>query len=355
MKKIKIVFYSHTIDYAGTWRSHERIIENLNKEIFQPYVMYNVNANNNRLEVVKNILGENFVIPFDTSGGKLGPEDGYRFVNTNFNEEINKIQPDIIHFARSGYYEWPFVERLCPIQIETNIFGFMDYSEFLDHSITISKKITEIRGSTDSEIYNPIPSANNGVGDLKKELGISDDYLIFGRIGRKDNFHPITLNCLHKFKKMGFKFKYLIIGACDQAINRINELNLEDDCIIIETTNDDLFIDKFHNSLDVFLHYRSDGETFGTAIAQSMMYGNPVISHHAGFDAQTEIISNGGYVSNNEDDYLNELIKLVTNKDYYTTISNNAKKRSLDFDEHTVCLKIEELYINLHKKINNTI
>ena len=34
MRKIKILFYSHTIDFAGTWRSHERVLLMLNKEIF---------------------------------------------------------------------------------------------------------------------------------------------------------------------------------------------------------------------------------------------------------------------------------------------------------------------------------
>lgn len=118
--------------------------------------------------------------------------------------------------------------------------------------------------------------------------------------------------------------------------------------IVLDTTNDDDFIDKFHKSLDIFLHYRSDGETFGTAIAQSMMYGNPVISHYAGYNAQSEIISNGGYVSHNENDYLEELIKLVTDKNYYNTISNNAKIRSLDFEELSISKKFESVYINLH-------
>lgn len=125
MKKIKIVFYSHTVDFGGTWCSHERIIENIDKNVFEPYVLYNVNADNNRLDVVKNILGEKYVIPFETSSGKLGPEVGYPFVETNFNKVINNISPDIIHFARSGYFEWPFNQRLCPIQIETNIFAKM--------------------------------------------------------------------------------------------------------------------------------------------------------------------------------------------------------------------------------------
>ena len=78
------------------------------------------------------------------------------------------------------------------------------------------------------------------------------------------------------------------------------------------------------------------------------MYGNPIISHYAGYNAQSEIISNGGYVSHNENDYLEELIKLVTDKNYYNTISNNAKIRSLDFEELSISKKFESVYITLH-------
>lgn len=351
MEKIKIVFYSHTIDFAGTWRSHERILLNLNKEKFQPYVLYRPNADNNRLSYLTDKLGKEFVVPFEASIEKTGPQQGYSFKTSNFNEIIKKISPDIIHFARGGYFEWPFIGRIAPIQMETNIFGFKDNSEYLDYSVTISDRVTNLRGGSDIMIYNPIPLPINSEDNLKKELNIGDDYLVFGRIGRKDNFHPIALNCLSTLKNRGIKFKYIIIGACNSAISTINKLGLQNDCIIIETTNDDNFIDKFHNTIDIFLHYRSDGETFGTAIAQSMMYGNPIVSHYAGFNAQSEIIGDGGYVSKNEVDYLNELIKLIENKDYYQMISNNAKKNSLKFDEKLIASQFENVYINLHNKI----
>ena len=82
--KIKIAFYSHSIDYAGTWRSHERILLNLNQDIFQPYVLYNQSIENNRLDFIIEKLGCEFVIPFLASTEKTGPDMGYTFINTNF-------------------------------------------------------------------------------------------------------------------------------------------------------------------------------------------------------------------------------------------------------------------------------
>jgi len=71
MKKIKILFYSHTIDFGGTWRSHERILLNLNKDKFDVYVFYNPNQNNNRLDFLKTKLSEDRIIPFEASKIKI--------------------------------------------------------------------------------------------------------------------------------------------------------------------------------------------------------------------------------------------------------------------------------------------
>jgi glycosyltransferase involved in cell wall biosynthesis len=353
MNKIKICFYAHTVDYAGTWRSHERIILNLDKNIFDPYIIYREEADNNRLPFIINNFDNNKLISFSAKNHKTGPEQGYSFIETNFYDVLKKYNFDIFHFARGGYYEWPFVKRFCPIQVETNIFGFRDNSEFLDRSISISETINKMRGGTDIMIYNPIPEENPNANDLKKFYNIPEDYFVFGRIGRKDNFHPIALNALKLLKNKGVNFKYIIIGACNFTISKINELDLNNECIIVETTNDDNYIDDFHKTIDVFLHYRSDGETFGTAIAQSMMYGNPVVSHYAGYNAQSEIISDGGYVSNNEIDYCDEIFKLINDKNYYDFRSNNAKIRSKDFEEKVISKKMEKIYINLYNNSKN--
>lgn len=348
---IKILFYSHTIDFAGTWRSHERILLNLDKDQFDVYVFYNPNLLNDRLDYIKDQLGEDKVIAFDASLDKESPSTGYKYRETNFSELAKSMNFDIIHFARGGYYEWPFIERIAPLQIETNIFGFKDNSNFLDCSVTISNRVNDIRGGSDYVVYNPIPLPFESSDDLKSELNIPNNYHVFGRIGRKANFSPIAIESLNIIKNMGYNFKYIIIGACEHAINLINRLGLSDNCIILETTNDDEFIHRFNNTIDIFLHYRSDGETFGTAIAQAMIYGKPVISHFSGYNAQDEIIKDGGYVANNVNDYTEYLLNLLNDKEIYNKISNNAKERAMDFEESKIVKQWEEVYIkNIVKK-----
>jgi glycosyltransferase involved in cell wall biosynthesis len=354
MKKIKILFYSHTIDYGGTWRSHERTLLNLNPDLFEVYVCYNPNQDNNRLDYLKTKLKDYQIIPFDASKDKLGSDTGYAYRETNFTEIVKSYNFDIIHFARSGYFEWPFNQRICPIQIETNVFGGKDSSEFLDCSVTISNKMTEIRNGSDYMIYYPIPLPLNSKDNLKLKYNIPEECFVFGRAGRQDNFYPIALNSLKKIKDMGYNFKYIILGACNQTISLINRLGLNNECIIVEPTNDDEFIHKFHNTIDLFLHYRSDGETFGAAIAQSMIYGKPIISHFAGYNAQNEIIKDGGFVCQNETDYTESIINLCNDKDLYKRISDNAIKRAMDFEEKKITLQWENLYKKIYENTFNT-
>ncbi len=350
MKKIKILFYSHTIDFAGTWRSHERILLNLDKNIFDPYVFFNPNKDNNRLQFIIDNLGENKVIPFHASIEKLGPELGYPYKESNFIDLARSMNFDIIHFARSGYYEWPFIERISPIQIETNIFGGRDTSPNLDYSVAICNRISQIRGDSDDIIYNPIPLPLENFENLKQELNIPENYFVFGRIGRKAHFYPISYLVLRKIKDLGFKFKYIVVGACENALNAIKYFGLEDDCIIVETTNDDFFIHKFYNTIDIFLHYRSDGECHSTAISQSLIYGKPVISHFAGYNGQAETIDKGGRVCHNEQEYLSFLLELLKNQNFYQQISEFAKKRGLDFEQSKIVKEWEKIYITLYNK-----
>ncbi len=345
--KIKILFYSHSIDFAGTWRSHERILLNLDKSKFDVYVFYNPNQKNDRLEFLQKRLTKERIIPFSASINKYGPRLGYAYKQNDFAELALKMNFDIIHFARGGYFEWPFTSRMAPIQLETNIFGGKDKSNFIDYSVTICDRITQIRGKSDNMIYNPIPLPHHEKEDLRAFLGIPDDYHVFGRIGRKANYHPISLLSLKKLKFLGYNFKYLIIGGCDKAESDIKRFGLSEDCIIIDTTNDDDFINKFHNTIDVFLHYRSDGECHSTSIAQAMMHGIPVISHYAGYNGQKETISQGGYVAISEIDYFNFLLKLIDDKYFYNSVSRKAKWRAMDFEQSIIVSKWEKVYFEL--------
>lgn len=345
--KIKIAFYSHVIDFAGTWRSHERIAEVLQHDSsYEVYVFYSDNVEHNRLEISKNILNKCKFVKFYRTVKKNGSDTGYAPIDTNISDIAKEHKIDVFHFARSGYYEWPFTSRMCPIQIETNIFGYVDNSDFLDGSIVISKCLKIEERESKKIIPNAIPTPRLSTKEnLRQQLGIDEDEIVFGRIGRPDNFTPISLAAYREFiKYCKIKSKYVIIGACQAAKDYISSNHLSDNVILIECTNDDDYIEKFNNTIDVFAHYRSDGEICSTAIAQAMMHGKPVITHFAGQNGQVENIGNGGFCVNSVDDY-HKCMHYLSNKDNLKILSDNAKKFAMEnYEQNFVVRAIKNFY-----------
>lgn len=352
---MRIAYYSHNIDFAGTWRSHERIIEHVqNMEGVSIDVLYSPDVDNDRLETSKKLLHRCNFIPFRRSKQKTGPESGYAPVENNVEEVVKERNIDLLHFARSGYYEWPFNKRICPIQIETNIFGYEDTSPFTDGTIFIAKCLGFSETNRRILLPNPIPSPSNEyhkIDDLKNDLKIPTGVHVLGRIGRPANFSPISYMAFDAFRKR-IPSKYVVIGGCEEAKSFVEKNGMTDDVIFLDCTNDDKFIERFHKTIDVFAHYRSDGEICSTAIAQAMMYGKPVITHFAGRNGQQEWLGNGGICVNDPQEYLNAMVGL-TQASIYQQISNAARDFAhFHFSQETISEKVVEFYKNVERQKN---
>ena len=347
---MRVALYSHNIDFAGTWRSHERLAEVMqNVPGVAVDVFFSPDVENNRLSVAKGILSNCEFVPFQRSREKSGPDTGYAPITSDIEKVAAKRSLDVFHFARSGYYEWPFNRRIANIHVETNIFGYTDTSGLLDGSVVIARCLGIPESPSRTLIPNPIPaptSSYNSIASLRHELGIDSDTLVFGRIGRPANFIPISLDAFDSFRKIK-KSKYIIIGACDEARNFVIQRSMQDDVILLECTNDDAYIERFHKTIDVFAHYRSDGEICSTAIAQAMMYGIPVITHTAGHNGQIEWLGEGGLFARNAQEYLNAMLSM-TLQDKYVMMSISAKKfAETHFDQRAVTHRVLEFYRRL--------
>jgi len=357
MKRTKIAFYSHNIDFAGTWRSHERIAEVLqNDKDFEVSILYCPDIEHNRLKEAKKILSNCNFIQFERSVEKTGPDLGWKPFATNISDVVKENQIQILHFARSGYYEWPFVERIAPLQIETNIFGYRDSSSYLDGTIFIAKCLGINESNNSVLIPNPIPSLAKDyhlLDDLRESLAIEKDTLIFGRIGRPSNFSSISLVAFEAFKNVyKGKSKYLIIGPCEETKKAVKDLGLRNDVVFFDCTNDDKFIEKFHKTIDIFAHYRSDGEIHSTALSQAMICGIPVITHIAGKNGQVEWLGPGGYFARNEEDYLKAML-VLSNTEHRSKLKQLAQNFAIEnFDQIAVVEKIKNFYQKLLRTKN---
>ncbi len=341
--KIKIAFYAHSIDCAGTWRSHENIALNINKNNFTPYILFwPANLNNTRLDYLKNTGIE--LIPFERSLEKGDAYTGFTPIHTNFSEVVKQLNPDILHVARGGYYEWPLIERLCGKQIETNVFGYTDLSGFVDKSLGVSKYVCDRTGYS-MRVYNPIkPPVSKP--SLRSNLGISDKAIVYGRIGRADINWDMALTAFKYIEDRCRKPCYfLVLGA--KADKR------EKNVIFLKETSDDDRVASFYNTIDVFLHSREDGETFGCCIAEAMTYGIPVVSHlGTKHNGHIDTLKNAGVIANDFTEYVDSAILFGRNEAYRKYVGDIGIKESKRFLIKNVVPEYELVYEELKEKSN---
>ena len=196
-----------------------------------------------------------------------------------------------------------------------------------------------MRGSADAIIPNPIPEAIFDGNNLRRELNIPQDAIVFGKIGRPANFYSMALYAFDSLVKTYKNIFYIIIGPC-QKVKDFLKRKKTPNIILFEPTNDDEFIEKFHRTIDAMLHYRSDGESHGTAIAQAMIYGKPVISHTSNqYNAQIETIGEGGAVAKNLKEYIHHTEQLIKNKPLRDKLSKTARKIALNTCEQNYIVK----------------
>jgi len=347
-RPLRILYYGGAVDFAGTWRGHERILEALDRSRFDPYVFYWPRDRNTRLDRVRGLVGDDHVVPFARAARKGGRWRGYRPRSSDFGRLARAFRFDIVHVARSGYYEWPLIERLAPLHVETNVFGARDTRGVLDRSIAPCEYVAGLRAGADAVVYTPIPPPALTGETLRGRLGIPEQAVVCGRIGRPANFHPIGLASFARLVAEFPHLHYVIVAPCEQARSWV-ATHRTPNVAFLPPTDDDARIAAFHRTVDVFLHYRADGETYGTALQQALAYGIPVVSHYSGvYEGQVETIGDGGSVARDGEAYYAAARRLTADPAHRALTAARARERARSFEQAPIVRRIEQLYLAWH-------
>lgn len=315
MNKIKVVHHSKTVGFSGTDRTAQLFCKYLaQSDKYEPFIVYREgDAANNRLEIVKSWLGEDHVISHTWIPGKRGRQPPYLPESDNLHDVLKTIDPQIVHVHRSGYQEWPAFRYMAPKAkwVETNIFGFKDNSpeRQIDLNIYISNYIrgTALRaGSPDGPVlYNPIEMPVLDMTPDNKEVcrehllstfKLPHNAVILGRVGRADNFDPISLRAFKEVEDAYPEAYYIVVNPCQGWHDTVCQLGIKNVRFSGPIVNDSE-LSRFYMGLDIYAHARSDGECCPCNIQEAMMHGIPVVSHESMlFNGQSEILAESGFV-----------------------------------------------------------
>lgn len=349
-KKIKVVHHSKSIGYSGTDRTAQIFCKYLARsERFEPYIVYRRNHGcDERLDVARNWLGADHVIGYEWSPGKSGRVSPFIPEHETLSEILRQLNPDIVHVHRSGYAEWPAFKSMAPSAkwVETNIFGEVDRREEMDLNIYISdyirRRAMERGGPNGPVVYNPIEQPTMDITpetkeecreELLEKYKIPRNAVLLGRVGRADNYDPISLNALATLKDMGVdNAYYIVVNPCerwrtDAEKKRISNIRFADPIV------DDRELSRFYRGLDIYAHARHDGECCPCNIQEAMMHRLPIVSHESAiYNGQAEIIGPAGFVVPVGDhvSYAGVLHELINN----TVLMNDETGLEVGMREH---------------------
>lgn len=115
---------------------------------------------------------------------------------------------------------------------------------------------------------------------LRKKLAIPEDAIVFGRIGRPDDtiFDPIGIKAFEVIAREFPNAFYLIMAPPPALVTYVESHHIAR-VILLDPSPKEEDVWAFHHAIDVLAHFRLDGESFGLNIAESMLCGNPIITH----------------------------------------------------------------------------
>ena len=279
--------------------------------------------------------------------------------------KIKKYNPDIVHInsACTKYtFFSAFFSKLLKKKviwhnrvIESSPLKEKVISYFVDKIIVISDAVRKKFYSLDKKVvklYNPIDInitvAKENLIKLKNTFGINRDAKIIGIFSRIEKWKGHSL-ILKAFSKIKIENVFLIICGVGSELENLKRLvvNLDiKDKVFFTGYVDNVY--DYINICDIIVNPSVEPEPFGRVIIEAMSFGKPVIATNIG--GPKEIIKNnedGILVSPDENEIKNAIEKLLQDKDFYLKISQNAIKKSQEFNIKDYMKKLYNIYEEL--------
>jgi len=171
--------------------------------------------------------------------------------------------------------------------------------------------------------------------DLRTELNIPKDAIVFGRHGGADTFdvpfaHEAVIEIAKRRDDIYFLFLYT---------NRFTEPS-QKNVIYLDGNQDLVHKTKFINTCDAMLHARRVGETFGLAVAEFSIRNKPVITKTSGNreNAHIQMLGNKGI-------YYNDQRELLIILDTFTPNPTKDWNAYRDYNPETVMDKFKAVFL----------
>ncbi len=169
--------------------------------------------------------------------------------------------------------------------------------------------------------------------NLRADLGIPENAVVFGRYGAYDQFnipmvHNAIFNLITKpnFKDLNIYFLFMNTAP---LFSDVGQDLYHPHIIYLPANYDNTYKIKFINSCDAMIHARKEGETFGLAVAEFSSLNKPIITSVYGDVEHLLILNNKGII------YANDLHLVHIFKNFKNIISWNKENDWNAYKDYT--------------------
>lgn len=320
---MKVIFHENQLCYRGTSNAlfdyaqyNEEILHN------ESVILYQKNNPANEAEAI---------LRFE----KRFSVFGYNDVQER-DEFIKKSNADLFYAIKSGQKEDDAPSEL----IKTVIHAVFKYNEpYGDIYAYVSEWLAKTMSNGTLPFVPHIVHLPEVEGDLRNELGIPKDAIVFARYGGYETFDLDFVKEAVKKVARSNKNIYFIFMGTDEFVNR-NFFRPYKNIIFLPPTTDVERKVKFINTSDASLHARRQGESFGIAVGEFSIKNKPVITW-SGSDEKShlEILGDKAILYSEKED----LIKIL--KNFTPEPNKNWNCYSHLFNPETVMKKFEEVFL----------
>ena len=367
MKKIRIAFIKFAgLSAGGTEKFLQTIAANLDPTFFSVDYFYCDSApyvNSDYKHIDTDIHRKKYMekhginlIKFDVGAKDVTKKD-HRWINTNFWQKFKEEDYDIVQTGRAGFPEYPFTKiRKVPIVDSLHIIAGVDNQYNISRVMHITdwsaKRWIHMHGDKNRvvRVSHPMEIVAEK-GDMKERLHFKELFkegqrpFVFGFHQRADDgiFSSLPLEAYKKIETDNTLF--LLMGGSRRYTEKAKELEIKRFIQIPHSARSQDIYD-FLQTVDVYAHGRKDGEINSTAMAEAMYFGLPIVSHYSEINnGHVECIADAGLVVHTVNEYADELVKLMTDKDYYQYRKERSKERfQKEYDLKTQMAIIEGIY-----------
>lgn len=292
---MKVLFHTPTLNFRGTTVA------------VADYAKYNQEILGN-----ESIICYNESIPYQRD---MGTEPAVlealskRFqvvVNTDIEQVIDSNQVDVAYFLRAGNKE------PLPTNCKTAVHAvFQLYEPHGDSYAYISEWLAN-KMHVGSPFVPHIVQLPKPIGDFKQALSIAADKTVIGRIGGANTFDlPFVKQAIVNVLAKRSDYVFVFVGT-NVWINHPNVIFLQEIHNLQQKSN-------FINTCDAMIHGRSQGESFGLAIAEFLLLDKPVMAWEGGADQHhASVLKDSGllYTEQTVEDTINNIKNYVGREDW---------------------------------------